>query len=378
MLYGYFDLPWWGYLLVGAGLTHLTIVSVTLYLHRAQAHRALTLHPLASHLFRFWLWLTTGMITREWVAVHRRHHARCDSDGDPHSPQLEGIAAVLWRGAELYGVAARDTELLRRYGQGTPDDWIERQLYSRHSLLGIGLMLLLDLACFGVIGLTLWAVQMIWIPFWAAGVVNGLGHWSGYRNFETPDASRNLFPLALLIGGEELHNNHHAAPGSARLSYRWFELDIGWVYIRLLQGLRLAQVKRAGLIGQQELLATRLQVLRLYGRQVLLPILQQESRHCAGAVKRRLLQNRWLLLRERTMLNSQQQARVQHSLALSQVVATVYEFQNRLQALWQLPRSTEHWLSALHEWCRDARHSDIDCLAEFAERLLRAQAVALK
>src|SRR5574337_1016167 len=225
-------------------LTHITIASVTIFLHRAQAHRALDLGPVPSHFFRFWLWLTTGMVTREWVAIHRKHHARCETADDPHSPVAKGIRTVLLRGSELYRAEAKNAQTLAKYGHHTPDDWIERHLYARHSMLGIGLMLAIDLALFGAIGATVWAVQMLWIPITAAGVVNGLGHWWGYRNFESPDASTNIVPWGIVIGGEELHNNHHTYPTSAKLSVKRYEFDIGWIYIRALAALGWAKVRK--------------------------------------------------------------------------------------------------------------------------------------
>jgi len=208
--------------------THVTIVAVTVFLHRAQAHRALDLHPIPAHFFRFWLWLGTGMLTKQWVAIHRKHHAKCETPDDPHSPQTRGLDAVLWRGAELYRAEAKNEETLRKFGHGTPDDWIERHLYSRYTWQGVGLMLLLDLALFGAIGAAVWAVQMVWIPFWAAGVVNGVGHFWGYRNFESSDASTNLVPWGLVIGGEELHNNHHTYPTAAKFAVKPYEFDLGW------------------------------------------------------------------------------------------------------------------------------------------------------
>ncbi|GGO80242.1 aminotransferase [Marinobacterium nitratireducens] len=380
MLDGLISLPWWGYLLVLLALTHGTIVSVTIYLHRAQAHRSLQLHPALGHLFRFWLWLTTGMVTREWIAIHRKHHAHCDSDGDPHSPQLLGISQVLWQGAELYRQASQDQDLLQRFGQGAPDDWIERHLYSRHPSLGIVLMLAIDLLCFGAIGLTLWALQMIWIPFFAAGVINGVGHWCGYRNFEIADASRNLVPFAVLIGGEELHNNHHAAPTSPRLSCRWYELDIGWCYIRLLAWLRLVRIRQAGLLPRlaqgldPQTWSSRLHVLSVYGREVVLPTVRQECQGATRAHRRLLRRARWLLLREKRKMSEVQRRCLERSLSLSERLATTYEYQLRLRALWQLPgRSSDRLRQAMHDWCQDARQSGVEALAEFAEQLQRAQ-----
>lgn len=224
-------------------LTHLTIICVTLYLHRSQAHRAVEFHPVVAHAMRFWLWLTTGMVTKQWVAIHRKHHRYTEEADDPHSPRVYGIWRVLFGGALLYHAASKDTEIVDTYGRGTPDDWIERNVYTPHSRLGIGFCLVLDLIVFGGVGAIVWLVQMLWIPFWAAGVINGLAHWWGYRNGETRDHSRNIFPWGVLVGGEELHNNHHLDPASPQLSRRWFEFDIGWLYINILKFFRLARVK---------------------------------------------------------------------------------------------------------------------------------------
>ena len=224
-------------------MTHITIVCVTLYLHRGQAHRGITFHPILGHFMRFWLWLTTGMVTRQWVAIHRKHHRFSDNPGDPHSPHVYGIWKVLFKGALLYNSASKDSSMIATYGQGTPQDWIERKIYSPHSRVGIFLMLLINLALFGAWGVLIWGIQMIWIPFWAAGVVNGIAHWLGYRNGITKDRSHNISPWGIIIGGEELHNNHHLEPGNPRLSRRWFEFDIGWLYIKIFQSLRLLTVK---------------------------------------------------------------------------------------------------------------------------------------
>lgn len=231
------------YIIITLVLTHITIACVTLYLHRSQAHRAVKFHPVVAHFMRFWLWLTTGMVTRQWVAVHRKHHRFCELEGDPHSPVQYGIWKVLAKGALLYNDASKDKKMVAVYGRGTPDDWIERKLYTPHSRLGIGICLLLNILVFGWVGAIIWAVQMLWIPFWAAGVINGIGHWWGYRNGETRDQSRNIVPIGLIIGGEELHNNHHLEPANAKLSRLWYEFDIGWFYIKLLQSLRLAKLK---------------------------------------------------------------------------------------------------------------------------------------
>ena len=225
-------------------MTHITIICVTVFLHRGQAHRGLIFHPILSHFMRFWLWLTTGMVTRQWVAIHRKHHRFSDKEGDPHTPHVYGIWQVLFKGAGLYHTASKDSAMVATYGQGTPVDWIEQNLYTRHSRLGITLLLLVNLLCFSWWGLLVWAIQMIWIPFWAAGVINGVGHWIGYRNGQTKDHSRNIVPWGIVIGGEELHNNHHLEPASARLSKKWWEFDIGWMWLTIFRFFKLAKLTR--------------------------------------------------------------------------------------------------------------------------------------
>src|SRR5215212_3740004 len=242
---GLLDFSWWGYVVAALALTHVTIAAVTIYLHRCQAHRALELHPVVSHFFRFWLCLTTCMVTKEWAAIHRKHHAKCETAEDPHSPQVYGINRVLWAGVFLYVKESFNKETLERYGHGTPDDWIERNIYTKSAMYGVSLMLAIDVFAFGVIpGALIWLTQIAWIPFWAAGVINGIGHFLGYRSYDAADASRNIVPLGILIGGEELHNNHHAFASSAKLSSKWYEFDIGWMYIRILESFRLATVKK--------------------------------------------------------------------------------------------------------------------------------------
>ena len=383
MLNGLLDLSLGGLIAATLLLTHVTIVAVTVFLHRHQAHRALTLHPVVSHFFRFWLWLTSGMVTREWVAVHRKHHAACETEADPHSPQVLGIRKVLWTGAEVYREAARDEAMLEQFGRGTPDDWIERNLYSRHSGLGIVLMFVLDLLLFGAAGITVWAVQMIWIPLFAAGVINGLGHWWGYRNFECPDASTNLAPWGILIGGEELHNNHHAHGGSARLSYHWWEFDIGWMYIRLFQTLGLARVRnvspqtvfRPGKMLPDvdtlgAVLSNRFQVLARYGREVALPVLRQEMAQADASVCGRLRQARAALVRDDSLVNEEARRRLQAALERSGELKVVYQFRERLQAVWnRSAASQKERLEALQEWCAQAEATGIQALQRFAARL---------
>ena len=377
---------WWEVAVYTLVLAHITIAAVTIFLHRHQAHRAVELHPLVSHFFRFWLWLTTGMVTREWAAVHRKHHAMCETEADPHSPQVKGLGAVLLCGAELYREAADEAETLERYGKGTPDDRLERGLYSRYPYLGVVVMLFIDLALLGPIGLTVWAVQMLWIPLLAAGVINGIGHYFGYRNAEAPDASTNIVPWGILIGGEELHNNHHAWPGSAKLSYHWWEFDIGWLYIRLLQGVRLARVKRISppparilhrareLDGEavRAIVNSRLQVLARYGRQVMKRIHREElkrvgrNRNLKGMFKRASQ----ALLRDESQLDDAGRRRLGMVLGHSQALATAVEYRQRLQGIWQQAAGhPEKALQALQQWCREAEASGNRYLQKFARQL---------
>lgn len=380
-LTGLVSLPWYGYILVALALTHVTIVSVTLYLHRHQAHRALDLHPLVAHFFRFWLWLTTGMVTREWVAVHRKHHAKCETPDDPHSPQVEGIRTVLWQGAELYQRATADRDEVAGYSHGTPDDWIERNLYQRFNVLGVSLMLILDFVLFGFAGVAIWAVQMLWIPFWAAGVINGIGHWGGYRNYETPDASRNVLPWGFLIGGEELHNNHHAFGSSARFSSRWWEIDLGWGYIRVLKAFGLAQVKKLAprpvlrpgwnqidMETVRAVVLNRLHVMTDYARRVVWPVLQESRQRLAGRF--RLHQAKTLLTRDPGLMDDQARGRLELLLSCCQNLRTVYQFRQQLQAVWQRRAATqEHLCEALQDWCARAEATGIQALEQFAQRL---------
>jgi stearoyl-CoA desaturase (delta-9 desaturase) len=382
-LYGILAVNPWQAVLVTLALTHVTIAAVTIYLHRAQAHRALDLHPAVAHPLRFWLWLTTGMVTREWVAVHRRHHAKCETPQDPHSPQVLGLRKVLTEGAELYGAAASDGETVARYGHGTPDDWLERRIYSRYRWQGPALMLILDVLLFGLYGPVMWAVQMAWIPFWAAGVINGVGHFWGYRNFEPADASTNIAPWGVLIGGEELHNNHHAFPSSARFSSKWWELDIGWLYIRALSALRLARIKKVAprltmiegkpLVDMDTLRAvvlSRMHVLARYTKEVLAPVSRAELCRDAAHCRRLVRRSRRLLAREGSRLDAVARRNLEQLLTQSQTLATVYQFRERLQDIWQRNApSQEALLGSLQEWCRQAEATGIAALARFAHNL---------
>ena len=381
---GLLDLSPIGYLVAVLVLTHVTIVSVTIYLHRAQAHRAIDLHPAAAHFFRLWLWLTTGMRTIEWVAIHRKHHAHTETEDDPHSPHQVGIWKVVLEGAELYRAEAKNRETLDKYGHGTPDDWMERNVYARlGGSAGIAIMGVAAFLLFGVIGLTIWAVQMIWIPLWAAGVINGVGHYLGYRNFESPDGSTNIVPLGLLIGGEELHNNHHAFPSSARFSQRWYELDLGWLYIRLLQRLRLARVRRIAptpridpakrsvdLETVRAVVVGRMHVMRTYARQVTLPVLQAELARADRHYRRLLARARKALVREESRIDERARARRDAALRANASLQTVYEYRRRLQQLFtQRGWTQEALVSALQEWCASAEATRIEALRAFAERL---------
>lgn len=380
MLDGLLNLSLWGTVGVTLLLTHITIAAVTIFLHRHQAHRALHLHPLVSHFFRLWLWLTTGMITKEWVAIHRKHHAKCETEEDPHSPQILGIDKVLWQGAELYRDEAANTETLERYGKRTPDDWLERNIY-RHSYLGISLMLIIDLLLFGVVGITVWAVQMVWIPFFAAGVINGIGHYWGYRNYECKDASKNIVPWGILIGGEELHNNHHTFASSAKLSSKWWEFDIGWLYIRLLELIGLARVNKVApkpvydpqkplvdLDTLGALITNRFQVMARYYKSVLSPVCRQELKRTNAPGKKLLKRVRKILRREESLLAKNEQLELASALKQSELLQVVYDYKQRLQALWHTNLNQEG-LHALQEWCRQAEASGIEALEQFAHTL---------
>ena len=380
---GLVDLPWWGYVLVTLALTHVTIVSVTLYLHRHQAHRALDLNPVLAHFFRFWLWLTTGMVTGEWVSIHRKHHARCETAEDPHSPQVLGIGKVLLEGAELYRAEAARPETIEQYSHLTPDDWLERRLYRRYPTLGVSMMLLIDLGLFGFAGLSIWGVQMLWIPFWAAGVINGIGHWWGYRNFETSDASTNIACVGLLIGGEELHNNHHAFASSAKFSVHPWEFDLGWLYIRLFSALRLAQVKKVAPVPVRDvhrqkmdldtvraLFVNRLHVMTHYAREVLVPVLREEVELADRPYSVFFRQVRALVIHNRKRLDASAHEMLEAVLARFARLRVAYQFREQLAGIWERSATShEHLLEALQDWCRRAENSGVAALQQFARRM---------
>ncbi|WP_111657721.1 DesA family fatty acid desaturase [Isoalcanivorax indicus] len=380
---GFFAPSVWQLVLITLALTHVTIVSVTIYLHRHSAHRALDLHPAVAHFFRFWLWLTTATVTKEWTAIHRKHHARCETPEDPHSPVYHGIGKVLREGAELYREEARNQETLDRYGAGTPDDWLERNVYTRHTYIGIYLMLAINIACFGAIGITVWAVQMMWIPVFAAGVINGLGHYWGYRNFESKDASRNISPIGILIGGEELHNNHHTYPNSAKLSVRRFEFDAGWFWIRVLETLRLAKVNKVpprpviaadktalDLDTLRALMANRFQVMARYRKEVITPVFRDEKQRACDATRNLFSRARKLLYRDDTLITERHRARLDRLTAENETLATIYQYRLRLQEIWsRTSRNSAEMLEALKQWCQEAEQSGIRALQEFAAKL---------
>ena len=377
--YGVLELPWWGYALVTFVTIQTMFLGVTLYLHRDQSHGGLILHPALRHLFRFWLWFSSGAVTREWVAVHRKHHACADREGDPHSPVLFGLKRVLFQGFELYRVAGSDPQTIRNYGRGTPDDWLERHVYGRHAAAGIVLFVIGHLVLFGIPGIIMIAVHLSAQPFFAGGVINGLGHAVGYRSFEMPSTATNLVPWALLLGGEELHNNHHAFPRSARFAAQRWEIDIGWLWIRLFSALGLARVRwvaprlqlkrpRRELDAEtvQALFINRLHVLRAYARRVVLPVCRELKRRerpaavLAGAPA--------LLIRHPALLAEEARRRLRELLERYEVLRRVVEYREGLQQAWE-DASAGHALAQLREWCRRAEDSGIAALREFAKGL---------
>jgi len=377
---GLLVLSTWVYVVIALVLTHITITSVTIFLHRHQAHNALDLSPVVSHFFRFWLWLTTGTVTREWVAIHRKHHATCETADDPHSPRYKGITTVLFGGLVLYQREARNQATLAKFGHGTPDDWLERHLYAGHPSLGIALMGLIDVLLFGLPGLVIFGVQMIWIPFWAAGVINGLGHYLGYRNFETPDASTNILPWGILVGGEELHNNHHAYMASARMSNKWWEIDIGWAYIRLLAMCKLAKVKRLApraisKIGKrlvdrdtaQAVVSQRFFILKRYGQMVVRPALREAKRNTDRMGRRLIRRARRLMTREGIPSDSRSVQTIDRVLLQDETLATIYRFKQQLKEVWTRgSKEGSGRVERLRAWCAACEQSGIEALEDFA------------
>ena len=379
--YGLVPLPVWGYFLVTFLTIEAMFLGITLYLHRDQSHGGLVLHPALRHLFRFWLWFSSGAVTREWVAVHRRHHAHADKEGDPHSPVIYGLRRVLLEGFELYRKAADDPQTLSCYGRGTPDDWLERHLYSRHSYTGVALFAVAHVALFGVAGIIMVAVHLAAQPFFAAGVINGMGHAVGYRSFEMPSTATNIVPWALLLGGEELHNNHHAFPRSARFSVQRWEIDVGWLWIRLFRALGLAQVRWQAPRMQFEprqreldadtakvLFTNRMHVLRAYARRVVLPVCRDLARRePQGALP---AGTRKLLVRHPALLAEEASRRLRGLLEKHEALRRVIEFRESLQQLWnESAANPARAVAQLREWCSRAEASGIGALREFAAGL---------
>ena len=389
--HGMLQASWWQVALVALVVTHITIVSVTIFLHRAQAHRALDLHPIASHFFRLWLWLTTGMVTKEFVAVHRKHHAKCETEEDPHSPQTRGIKALLLTGVELYRAEAKIPQTMAKFGLGTPDDWIKRNLYTRYSWQGVGVMLIINLALFGAIGMTLWAVQMLWIPVMATGIINGIGHYWGYRNFEAPDASRNVTPWGIVIGGEELHNNHHTYPTSAKFSIKPYEFDVGWMYIRGMEMMGLAKVRKTPpklALGKvkavaddktlEAIIANRYEVMAKYAVALRRAVTSEfDKLKAQGAVGGARLQNLHLaktwLHRDDDKIPHNLKSQLAHALGDSPKLAKLVAMREELRQLWTRTNvSAEQLVSDLQAWCRQAEDSGIAMLQEFSLKLRAA------
>jgi len=385
MTTGLVGLSAWEVVIYTLVVTHITIASVTIYLHRHQAHRALELHAIPSHFFRFWLWMTTGQVTKEWAAIHRKHHAKCDTEEDPHSPQTRGIKKVLLEGAELYRTESKNKETLDKYGHGTPDDWIERHVYTPYSWAGVSALLVINFVLFGVIGISIWAIQMLWIPITAAGIINGLGHWWGYRNYDCNDAATNIFPWGILIGGEELHNNHHTYATSAKLSSKWYEIDLGWAYIRTLEMIGLAKVKKvapkpklakdkvvADLETLQSVITNRYDVMAKYAKSVKHAFREEfeHLKHKAELEARFLKSSRKLLQREPGKLELSQKAQLIELFKHSKALETMHQMRVELGAIWERSHSTrDQLLQQLQDWCARAEASGIKSLQEFSLRL---------
>ena len=393
LAHGLLNAAWWQVLLFVLVTTHITISGVTIFLHRAQAHRALDLHPVVAHFFRFWLWLGTGMVTKEFVSIHRKHHAKCETEEDPHSPQTRGLKALLLTGVELYRAEARNAETMVKYGHGTPDDWMERNLYSRFTWQGVGLLLIVDLLLFGAIGATIWAIQMVWIPWWATGVINGLGHWWGYRNFEAPDASTNVSPWGIIIGGEELHNNHHTYPTSAKFSVKPYEFDIGWVYIRGLEMLGLAKVRKTpprlalGSIKPvaddktlEALITNRYEVMAKYAAELRRAVgaeldrLKAQGAQNTSRWKDMRLAKAWLH-RDDDRIPQLIKPQLAQALGDSPKLAKLVSMREELRGMWTRTNvSAEQLVVDLQAWCRKAEGSGIAALHEFSLKLRSAHA----
>lgn len=381
---GLLQLHVWQIAIITGIMIHVSVIGVTVYLHRYSAHRALELHPVVKHFFRFWLWLTTAMNTKEWTAVHRKHHAKCETEEDPHSPVIHGLKKVLFLGVMLYRKTAHNPQVLEKYGKGTPDDWIENHLYTgKYKNTGIKVLFIINILLFGYWGLFVWGIQMIWFPLFAAGVVNGVGHHTGYRNFECPDASRNIVPWGIIIGGEELHNNHHTFPNSAKLSVKWWEFDIGWFWIRIMSFFGLAKVQNRGPLAYRvegktaidndttlAVLNNRFQILAQYRKRVVSPLIKREMEKADAKLKPLFKKAKKLFTREESLASSNTKEKIKSLLDESHVLQVIYEKHKDLQAIWQkTTHNTDEKLKALKEWCKQAEESGIKKLQEFANML---------
>lgn len=383
--YGLLHASFWEKVIYTLVLTHITILSVTIFLHRCQAHRALELHKSVSHFFRFWLWMTTGMVTKEWAAIHRKHHAFADKQGDPHSPQVYGIKKVFWEGVELYQQESANKETLEKYGSGTPNDWMEKNIYGKFNKTGIITMLLINVALFGVVGIAIWAIQMLWIPIFAAGVINGLGHFIGYRNFQCADASKNLFPIGFLIGGEELHNNHHTFGTSAKLSSKWYEFDIGWTWIKILSYLKLAKIKKISPVLQQQklpklipdfqtldaVISNRYNLMMRFAKSLKGECSKELIKIQAGfheKINWRIIKS--LLTKDEDLLTPLEKSLIQKIADKSQFLKKVFAMRSDIGVLWQRSHFTkEELLVKLQNWCNKADISGIKNLQIFSSNL---------
>ena len=388
LAHGMWGLAWWQIVLFTLALTHVTMISVTVFLHRHQAHRALDLHPIASHFFRCWLWLTTGQVTKEWASIHRKHHAKCEQADDPHSPHVHGIKTVLLQGAELYRAESRNKETMARFGHGTPDDWVERNLYTRFSWQGVGLMLIIDLALFGAAGLAVWAVQMAWTPIMAAGIINGAAHFWGYRNFEAPDASTNISPWGILIAGEELHNNHHTYPTSAKLSVKPYEFDIGWMYITIMQSVGLARVKKTppkAAYGDirpvadektlEALIANRYEIMATYAKGMRMAARAEFDAMKARSADASVIKaaQRWMH-RDADKVPASAATELARARAVSPVLDKMVTMREELRQMWLNTHVSRDQLTKdLQAWCHRAEESGIATLREFSFKLRAAR-----
>ncbi len=380
---GLWALNGWQTLAYTLVFTHISIICVTVYLHRCMAHRAMDMHPALAHFFRFVGWFTIATITKEWVSVHRKHHAKCETEDDPHSPVVKGLKTVLLTGAELYNTEIHNEETITRYSKGCPDDWIERNLYQKYKLLGVFILLAINIVLLGPIGITVWAIQMMWMPFHAAGIINGVGHAMGYRNFECADASRNITPVAIWIGGEELHNNHHTYPNSAKLSVKKWEFDIGWMYIRFFEILGLVKnVRRVPVVhvynNKLELdfyaaLAAannRFQIMAKFYQSVIKPAVSEQKKHAGQSLQPLFKRAKRIIAKEDSLLTDSYRQQLSQLVEENEMMETIYDMKMQLLQVWKKRTSSrDELLAAMQDWCKKAEESGIRVLEEFAQSL---------